>query len=85
MRSVISSCYPSEEVADLVADADEEHLDVLEGSGSKMLEDAIQSSWGQVVVGFSWYCHAPRFHIVLKLPMTTASRDQVPTVLCEKR
>jgi len=46
MRSVISSCYPSEEVADLVADADEEHLDVLEGSGSKMLEDAIQTGYG---------------------------------------
>lgn len=43
MRSVISSCYPSEEVANLVADTDEEHLDVLEGSGSKMLEDAIQT------------------------------------------
>jgi len=45
VRSVISSCYPSEEVANLVADADEEHLNVLEGSGSKMLEDAIQTCY----------------------------------------
>jgi hypothetical protein len=45
VRSVISSCHPSEEVADLVADTDEEHLDVLEGSGSKMLEDAIQTGY----------------------------------------
>jgi|TARA_B110001450_G_C17599600_1_gene472398 hypothetical protein len=43
VRSVVSSCYPSEEVPNLVADADEEHLDVLEGSGSKMLQDAIQT------------------------------------------
>ena len=45
VRSIISSCYPSEEVADLVADADEEHLDVLEGRGSKMLEDAVQTCY----------------------------------------
>ena len=43
LRSVVSSCNPSEEVPNLVADADEEHLNVLEGSGSKMPQDAIQT------------------------------------------
>lgn len=43
VRSVISSSDPSEEVANLVADTDEEHLHVLEWSGSEMLEDAVQT------------------------------------------
>ena len=43
MSSIISTCYPSEEVSNLVTDADEEHLDVLEWGGSEMLEDAIQT------------------------------------------
>ena len=37
VRSVVSSCYPSEEVPNFIADADEEHLNVLERSGSEML------------------------------------------------